>query len=110
MKKLPASLSHCLSDGLAEGVREALRAPNTALKATPQEPASWERGFAKCSVKTLFIQMTGRKQWRWVRVARQGLGRLALRPYVPCKPASIATQAVGVRVRDTSPPLLPAPN
>lgn len=31
-----SSMSHCLSDGLEEGVRGALRDPKTASKATPQ--------------------------------------------------------------------------
>lgn len=44
-----------------EGSQGTLRAPNTALKAPPQEPESW-RDFAECSVETLFIQIIGRKR------------------------------------------------
>ena len=55
--------------------------------------------------RNTFVQMMGRKQWQQgVRVARWRLCRLALLPYIPCDPALIATQAVGIRVRNTFPP------
>lgn len=60
----------CVSDGLEEGVGSP-QSSKHCFESHPSRTREGERGFVKCSVETLFIQMTGRKQW-WQQVGEGG--------------------------------------